>query len=200
MTTRSDPTIEILESLRSLDNGTFVAINQTYHAKWIDTFFVTFTDLHEIPWVAALFIGLVLFFGFRKFGKQFLSIFIAMILAVAVSDAFCRRVLKHYVERPRPGQSETFKDSAVVLAPGTGNSFPSNHAANCFAVAVILAAAFPRFRHMFYSFALLVAFSRVFVGVHYPSDVLVGSIVGILFGRVVSVFFAIQFKGSTQEV
>ena len=185
---------------QNIDDQIFTAINGSYHRPWVDTLFATFTDLHKIPLFAIVFVGLVLFFLIRKFGKQFWVVFLAMIVAASVSDLLCRRVLKQSIERPRPFQSETLKDSVVKIAPATGNSFPSNHTANCFAVAVIMAAAFPRQRYLFYIFAGLVAFSRVFCGVHYPSDVIVGSVVGIMIGAITRIFFAIQFRHSTPRV
>ena len=80
------------------------------------------------------------------------------------------------------------------LTDAQGNSFPSNHAANCVAGAIILAICFPRRRYFFYIFALLVVYSRIYLGVHYPSDILGGAVVGLIAGYLASIFTVIQLK------
>jgi undecaprenyl-diphosphatase len=70
---------------------------------------------------------------------------------------------------------------ALVAEPHS-HSFPSGHAASSFACAVVLAAYVPRWRVAFYVLAALIAFSRAYVGVHYPLDVLAGAAWGLVLG------------------
>jgi undecaprenyl-diphosphatase len=69
-----------------------------------------------------------------------------------------------------------------LVGCGPGKSFPSSHATNNFALATILTYYFRKYRYWFYSIAALVAFSRVYVGVHYPIDISAGAILGTSVG------------------
>lgn len=93
--------------------------------------------------------------------------------------------LKSVVDEERPCRTVADAAAALVPCPPTGDwSFPSNHAAIAGAAAVALALAWPRIALLTVPMALLMAFSRVFVGVHYPHDVLVGLVVGALVATV----------------
>lgn len=90
--------------------------------------------------------------------------------------------LKHLFHRYRPFTQQTVilrvsPTTASVL--GNDRSFPSGHAANSFMVAALLAERLRRKRYYLYGVAALVAFSRIYLGVHYPSDVLVGGCLGL---------------------
>ncbi|MBI4227659.1 MAG: phosphatase PAP2 family protein [Candidatus Omnitrophica bacterium] len=89
-------------------------------------------------------------------------------------------VLKEIVHRPRP------VEVVPHLAPATGWSFPSGHAAAAFALAAFLSVGWPRWRGAWWTLAALVAWSRVALGVHYPSDCLAGAVIGVgmVFGAV----------------
>ncbi|MFI2372489.1 phosphatase PAP2 family protein [Streptomyces sp. NPDC018833] len=89
--------------------------------------------------------------------------------------------LKSLVDEERPCRTVTEAAVSLVACPPTGDwSFPSNHAAIAGAAAMTLAIAWPRIAPLTVPMALLMAFSRVFVGVHYPHDVLTGLSVGAL--------------------
>ena len=96
----------------------------------------------------------------------------AILLAESVSGA-----LKAWVERDRPPLSNPDPEPLVNL-PET-YSFPSGHATVSFACATVLALAVPRLRVPLYALAALIAFSRVYVGVHFPLDVLAGAVLGV---------------------
>jgi undecaprenyl-diphosphatase len=96
----------------------------------------------------------------------------AILLAESVSGA-----LKEGIERDRPPVADPNPDTLVKL-PETF-SFPSGHATVAFACATVLAMAVPRLRWPLYALAALIAFSRVYVGVHFPLDVLAGAVLGV---------------------
>lgn len=86
------------------------------------------------------------------------------------------------VGRIRP--CHTLPDIRLLVPCGGGKSFPSSHAVNNFAFAILLGSFFKEYKFHFIILASLVAFSRVYVGVHYPSDVIFGSILGCIIGFV----------------
>jgi undecaprenyl-diphosphatase len=96
----------------------------------------------------------------------------AILLAESVSGA-----LKVAVERDRPPLSRPVPEP-LLESPSTF-SFPSGHATVSFACATVLALAVPRLRWPLFALAVLVAWSRVYVGVHYPGDVLAGALLGL---------------------
>jgi undecaprenyl-diphosphatase len=92
-------------------------------------------------------------------------------------------VLKLWIGRDRPPLVEPDPEPLVLL-PVTG-SFPSGHATVAFACATVLSVATPRLALPLYSLAALIAFSRVYVGVHYPLDTLAGAALGAAIGLAV---------------
>ena len=103
--------------------------------------------------------------------------------AVGVTDLIGARLLKPWFHRMRP--FDALPPGAVHQAFQTSHlgSMPSLHAANSFALAVVLSRAVPRLAPLLYGFASLIALSRVVGGVHWPSDVVAGALVGSLIGR-----------------
>jgi undecaprenyl-diphosphatase len=97
---------------------------------------------------------------------------VAILIAESVSGA-----LKDWIARDRPPLLDPDPGPLVSL-PAT-HSFPSGHATVSFACATTLALAVPRLRIPLYTLAALIAFSRVYVGVHYPVDVLAGAVLGV---------------------
>jgi undecaprenyl-diphosphatase len=94
-----------------------------------------------------------------------------------VSGQLVCGALKASVNRPRPEEEES---------PSRWNSsFPSGHAAGAFSLATVFSNKYPRLRPVFYLVASAVALSRIYLGRHYPSDVLVGSLIGYASSRVV---------------
>ena len=104
------------------------------------------------------------------------SLLLLVVAADGLADGLARAV-KAVVDRPRPPVRYA-KPEPLVAVPHD-HSFPSGHAATSFACATILATAVPRLAVPLYVLAAAIAFSRVYVGVHYPLDVLGGALLGL---------------------
>ncbi len=105
------------------------------------------------------------------------------VLAIALTSAVTNLVLKPLAgrQRPAPSQDHPVPDGRRVRRP-VSTSFPSGHAASAFAFATAMGQAVPSLRLPLYAAAATVAYSRVHTGVHYPSDVAIGAVVGSLCG------------------
>ena len=98
--------------------------------------------------------------------------------------------IKKAVLRPRPwaGLNPDLVNH-LVAQRGREFSFPSNHAANMSALAMVFSAIYSRYKYLFWMIAGIVIFSRVYIGVHYPSDVILGCILGSLYGLLLIKFW-----------
>jgi undecaprenyl-diphosphatase len=109
---------------------------------------------------------------YRRWGTFFLTV-----AAVVVADMITL-ALKLLIERPRP--FIRYAEPKVLVPIPHDPSFPSGHSATSFAAATMLALAFPQFAPVLLILAAAVAYSRVYVGVHYPIDVIAGAALGAL--------------------
>lgn len=107
-------------------------------------------------------------------------------VAIALTSALTNIVFKNIAKRPRPDSSEVASDRRLDLP--SSHSFPSGHTASAFAFAAAVSADAPYWlRDATVLLATLVGFSRVYTGVHYPGDVLAGSAIGWVTGRLTRV-------------
>jgi undecaprenyl-diphosphatase len=164
-----------LKPLDALDANLFLRINHLPHTTWLNRFFYFFTFVFTggTAWFA-LMGGVTLFrpkLGWRIIRES--------ALPLALATLTVEYPIKYYFKRRRP-----FIDiiQAIVIGkkPGTW-SFPSGHSATAFAGAWIFTRYFPRLTALWYSIAGLTAFSRIYLGDHYPGDVTSGSLLGTLF-------------------
>jgi undecaprenyl-diphosphatase len=158
----------------SLDTALFHLINTAGQNFFFDVFMPFMTDVKNFTYVLALLAGWILWKE-RKAGLVFL-IFIA--LTLAMTDFLSSLLLKEWVGRIRPCQ--ILPEVRLLTDCNTSYSFPSSHAVNIFAAAYFLSPLFRRLTPVFYGIAAVVGYSRVYIGVHYPLDVMGGAAIGLL--------------------
>ncbi len=174
-----------MNPLLELDHLFFQKINMEWTGPFLDTVMPIITDLHHQPVVLlGIFPLLVGIWVYRQKSRAIQAL-LAAIIAVGVSDTLCHRVLKPVFERDRPAAANV--PHKLRTTDHTGLSFPSNHAANNMAGAIIIATAVPGYGWIFIVFALMVAYSRIYVGVHFPLDVVAGIAVGVIVGMIVRI-------------
>lgn len=140
------------------------------------------TDLNKKPGVLVV-VALVWIALFVQGGSKGRTVALLLIPTIVLSDQLNSAVLKSVFDRLRP--CFTLPDVHLLVPCGSGRSFPSSHAVNNFAGAFVVSFFYPKLTWWMYGFAAVVAFSRVYVGVHYPSDVLAGALVGLGCGALV---------------
>jgi undecaprenyl-diphosphatase len=113
------------------------------------------------------------------------------LIAVALAD-WSAMGIKALIDRPRP-PLRYVEPKVLVPIPHDG-SFPSGHAATSFAAATMLTFAFPRLAPALFVLAAAVAFSRVYVGVHYPLDVIGGAALGVLTATALRLLLTVRLR------
>jgi len=168
----------IRDAVAAGDAAVFRLINTGLGARWLDPVMIAITTLGVGVVQAA--IGLVaVIIGSVKRRVDIRRMGYAALMAYAWSGVLSQLV-KALGDRPRPVL--VLFDVRLPYGPLFIHSFPSGHATTAFAAAFVWAAFLPRRRWVFYALAGLVAFSRVYLGVHFPLDVLYGSLLGSLIG------------------
>ncbi len=159
----------------------------------LDQFWHFITHMHKNWVVMGVIVPSLLLLLVYRYRWQALRPLLMLGLTVGLVDAIAYRGIKSQVFRQRPFQNSEVSSWVRKIGEAHGSSFPSNHAANCFAGAAILAWYFSRYRNFFYTLAALIALSRVALGVHYPSDILAGSMLGIFVALLVRFFILTRF-------
>jgi undecaprenyl-diphosphatase len=165
--------ILFLNDFMALDQSLFFAINSVTNI-FLNPFFVLMTYVGS----SAFWILLIILFWLDK--RKKVSIYLIIVFVI---DTLSQIFLKTFFFRPRPYESLSnikFLNIEIDIGP----SFPSGHTQRAFSGATILGSFYNKLRIPLFIMALLVGISRIYIGVHYPLDVLVGAINGILFGLI----------------
>jgi undecaprenyl-diphosphatase len=151
-----------------------------WHAPWLDAVMWTLSAIGYVGGVWLL-IALLMAVWSPRLRRAAFQLVLALLLTQLVVD----HAIKPLIARPRPFSA--LQSARVVghYRPPTF-SFPSGHAAISFAAATVLTCALPRAGAIWFLLAALIAFSRVYIGVHYPLDITAGALIGCVVGVFVS--------------
>lgn len=175
----------MLEEILKYERSTFFMLNGS-NSTYLDALMWLWSG--KVVWLPlAFFIIAVLVY--KKSWKESLLILIAIVLVVTFCDQFTSHLCKPLFTRFRPTHHPDFMDQVKTVFNYRGGryGFMSSHAANAFGFSVLMSLIF-RYRFLTWtliSWAILTSYSRIYLGVHFISDVVPGAIIGVLFGFVV---------------
>lgn len=174
----------MLEKILDLEKELFFALNGSDSA-FLDNIMWLYTG--KIMWIplALFIIGILVY---KKDWHEYILIFLAITLVVTLCDQFASQICKPLFTRFRPTHHPEFMDQVQTVFDYTGGryGFISSHAANAFGLATYMTLLFHYRSRLFtiaiFFWALMTAYTRIYLGVHFISDIIPGIIAGIVFG------------------
>jgi membrane-associated phospholipid phosphatase len=173
----------MIDQLVQFDRDLFFAINNGLSNGFFDWLMPILRNRYT--WVL-LYIFIIVF-SIKNYGKQGFIMILFLVMTFGLSDFISSSVIKPNVERLRPCNETEIKTKVNNLVDcGTGYSFPSSHATNHFGIAVFLIMMFYHKWKVILPIGILwaasISFAQIYVGVHYPIDILTGSLLGSSIG------------------
>ncbi|MBL7965394.1 MAG: phosphatase PAP2 family protein [Prolixibacteraceae bacterium] len=169
-----------MEVIKQLDQSFFLFLNELHSNFWDKVMFLFSSREIWIPFYA-----LIIYMIVKTYKKNSIYILILIGLSIAVSDQFSG-LIKNTVERLRPSNDPAISNLVHIVNEYRGGTFGffSSHASNSFTIAVIASLLFKRrmFTITMFIWAILISYTRIYLGLHYPGDILTGWIWGALIG------------------
>lgn len=179
-----------MEYLNSVDTQIFLFLNGHHNDFW-DYIMYWFSD--KLFWTPMYLLIIFLIVKTYKLKGLLMLLFIGILITLC--DQTASHLLKNLVQRLRPSHEPSLKTIIYISKAGPGGlyGFVSSHAANSFGLATFLYFAFEKrfnvLRYGLFIWAVLVSYSRIYNGVHYPGDVIVGGLIGCLYGYLLAKTF-----------
>ncbi|RXQ97555.1 phosphatase PAP2 family protein [Ancylomarina salipaludis] len=172
----------MLETLNQLDQELLLFLN-SLHSPFFDSLMYLISG--KLVW--GLFYLSIIVHIYKTYGwRNCIYLVIAIALVITCCDQMASGILKPTFQRFRPSRSPELADLVHIVNGYRGGKygFASSHAANVFGLATFCSLLFrKRYISIFlFSWAVVVSYSRIYLGVHYPGDIIVGTIIGLLFG------------------
>ena len=174
----------MMDTLIHWDTALFHWINHDWSNPVFDIVFPAIRNKYFwLPLYMLVFFWIV--FNHHVRGALLILFFLA--LSIFASDTISSRLIKNQVQRPRPCHMLAMDPPVIERVNcGSGYSFPSSHAANHFCFAAFFISVFGhymrRWKHWWWVWAALISIAQVYVGIHYPSDILGGALLGMIIG------------------
>ena len=184
----------MLDLLFNLELYLFYFINTYLSNPIFDYIFIFFHHCHEQLWFIIIVLSIWIYYIIKD-KKNRLLLIVLIPLSILLTDQIGRSI-KHLELRQRPYMSIEKENIQLLIeipknefgqyhqTSSSQKSFPSNHAANMFSICYLLAYIYNDQKKYFMTFAILIAISRIYVGVHYPLDVLAGMLIGFIIGYI----------------
>lgn len=172
--------MSLLEYIVQKDQDLLIFLNGMGNEYW-DAFWLNVTN--KFAWIPLYVLILYLFFKYFGWKKALFTLLIVAVL-VAFTDQFVN-LIKNTTMRLRPNRDESIKTLIRVIKNSGGYSFVSGHATNSFAVStfvIILLKDYFKPIYFILIWPFLFAYSRIYLGVHYPVDVVLGMLLGFAIG------------------
>lgn len=179
-----------MDTLIELDKELFFFLNGL-HADWLDAIMFWISD--KIIWIP--FYAFLAYLIIKEYKWKAVIWLVGIGLAIAASDQILSGIMKPYFERYRPSRDPALQGLVHIVNGYTGGryGFASSHAGNVFALATFMFFLLrDRYQWIVWVFvwAAVVSYSRIYLGVHYPGDIIIGGIIGTLMGWI---FFKLSY-------
>ncbi|MDL2247840.1 phosphatase PAP2 family protein [Bacteroides sp. OttesenSCG-928-J23] len=190
----------MLEQLLSLERDLFLAINH-YHTPFLDSVMMLYTGFWIWVPLVLFWIG---FFVYKKPRKEYLPVLLSLLLVIICTNLLSGLMFKPFFERLRPTFHPDFMHDVKTVLGYTGGGiygFISGHSTFAFGVASFSASLFryTPFSLAIFSWALILVYSRLYLGVHFISDVIPGMLLGALIGYAVYLLYRRYLKKKNPE-
>lgn len=171
----------MIEFICYIDQTILFFIQSTLHYTILDRIMIGVTILGDkgLVWLVIAFAFII--------NKKTRHIGVLTLFALIFATIMGEGILKHLIQRQRPYAD--FPLIQLVINKSTAYSFPSGHSTSSFAAAYILSKYFKKLSIEFWAMACIIAFSRLYLFMHYPSDIVAGIILGLFCGKIVSLIY-----------
>jgi len=170
-----------MEDLLELDRKIFLELNSSFRDPWLDQLMMFMTT--TAAWIP-LYLFLI-YLLIRNYRKQTWLILLAIGLTILFADQVTSSVMKPFFERLRPSHEPSIAERVFIVNQYRGGKFgfASSHAANTFGIATLMWLALKVYRPwiaLLFLWPILVGYTRIYLGVHYPGDIIAGFFIGFV--------------------